>query len=33
MQALVNAKKQTRLKRINSSITMEADDEQAVEDI
>ena len=32
LHALVNARKQTRLKRIDQLITLEADDEQAVED-
>lgn len=33
LHALVNARKQSRLKRIDQLITLEADDEQAVEDV
>ncbi len=32
LQALVNARKQNRLKKLNQLISMEADDEQAAED-
>jgi hypothetical protein len=33
LQAFVNAKKQNRLKKINEIISLEAEDEQNVEDI
>lgn len=33
LHAFLNAKKQTRLKKINQLISMEADEEQAAEDI
>lgn len=33
LQALINARKQTRLKKVQQLINMEADDEQVAEDI